>query len=667
MLIETKRLLPLLMLPVALVFGSPLMAQQNDSLAPQIGWTQKESLIQFQPNLRPLRQIAGAPEAFYTYFWEFGDGNFSFDESPIHGFSDTGSYNVQLYATNNYDDGKTPPTRPRRINVTQNNIAATNQGHTGFFSKGNQIQLKVNRMPKPGEDMVCIIGYQNPGGSKEALNGSLVLFYNDKAFKKKNFGLTDLRNYHKEQTTDMTTLLASCESGKVVPLYAYNQIPSSGPNHFISSKIVSNNTTISILQGKNLLFETSHSLHFEGLKAGEQRYVYAILHTTPEMIKDTNATVTISALMIPDDPEHPVFENNLALQIVASHDPNRLMLRNRRLNYRFMGQHKKLKYKVRFQNTGKGPTSTIKIGIKVPTELDASTLTLIDQYPKCIPCSTAEPGQSCLDTLYTKDSIHFIFKNIYLPGMRQQGVEDKDSTNGFVQYQLQFKEKPPKIPFWSQAGIIFDKNEPVYTNKMHTRFIKGLSPTVIAGYLKGFGDQRGPNSPFILGGALAPYSPYRFYFQVEAYLGIHQKSTSTQFNSIAEPRDTSIQGIGYMVTERGNTTETSLVSLDIVPLEIRKNLNDWFSLGSGLWLQGNLKEKSTITPLTRVQNIKDRTIVDIPGATMTQTKTFSHINPGAFIDLNVGKVRVGPALGLRLLHFFSPGKTGVMAYALWRL
>ena len=43
----------------------------------------------FSSTLRPLQQTAGAPEAFYSYFWEFGDGNFSFRENPTHIFADT--------------------------------------------------------------------------------------------------------------------------------------------------------------------------------------------------------------------------------------------------------------------------------------------------------------------------------------------------------------------------------------------------------------------------------------------------------------------------------------------------------------------------------------------------------------------------------------------------
>src|SRR3546814_2835077 len=40
--------------------------------------------------------------------------SFSFDEMPVHDYSSAGEYEVRLYATNNYDDGKAPPSRAKK-------------------------------------------------------------------------------------------------------------------------------------------------------------------------------------------------------------------------------------------------------------------------------------------------------------------------------------------------------------------------------------------------------------------------------------------------------------------------------------------------------------------------------------------------------------------------
>src|SRR3546814_15226552 len=98
--------------------------------------------------------------------------------------------------------------------------------------------------------------------------------------------------------------------------------------------------------------------------------------------------------------------------------------------------------------------------------VDLSTIRIVDQYPECVPCQEAYAGQSCLDTVTTADSVHFIFRNIYLPGKRQQGINDADSTKGFVEFYARLREKPPKLPFYTQAAIVFDRNEHIKTNQI---------------------------------------------------------------------------------------------------------------------------------------------------------------------------------------------------------
>src|SRR5215469_13787645 len=87
-----------------LIVGNACFAQ--DSIPPEIKIEEKGDSLHFSSRLRPLRQIIGAPACFYSYFWELGDGRFSFDKAPVLTYRDTGVYQVRLFATNNYDDGK---------------------------------------------------------------------------------------------------------------------------------------------------------------------------------------------------------------------------------------------------------------------------------------------------------------------------------------------------------------------------------------------------------------------------------------------------------------------------------------------------------------------------------------------------------------------------------
>src|SRR3954471_19297509 len=83
-------------------------AQLNDTADAAIDPKIDNNRVTLGAALRPLRQIAGAPASFYSYFWEFGDGSYSFEKEPTHIYKDTGDYTIRLFATNNYDDGKKP-------------------------------------------------------------------------------------------------------------------------------------------------------------------------------------------------------------------------------------------------------------------------------------------------------------------------------------------------------------------------------------------------------------------------------------------------------------------------------------------------------------------------------------------------------------------------------
>jgi len=165
----------------------------------------------FSAELRALRPIAGAPAPFYTYFWEFGDGGFSFEKDPLHIYSSSNPVKVRLFATNNYDDGKHPPTRPRPIKPTKpasggKPMLAANTPN--FFKTGGSIELKSNAMPKPGDDMMLVFGYRNKASNGQpSLNGTLAILYNDKEFSNNNFVLTEGRTYFGEKKAALKPMM----------------------------------------------------------------------------------------------------------------------------------------------------------------------------------------------------------------------------------------------------------------------------------------------------------------------------------------------------------------------------------------------------------------------------------------------------------------------------
>lgn len=167
---------PLLVLIVLLGIVNGLNAQVSDTIPPVIEPNLDSNQVKLNAVLRPLRQIAGAPSAFYTYFWEFGDGTYSFDKNPVHQYKDTGNFDIRLFATNNYDDGKKPPTRLRRVKVEKKKALLAMNNQPSFFSGNGSLEIRANQQAKPGDDMVLLVGYRNkPGAPVNAVSGSIML------------------------------------------------------------------------------------------------------------------------------------------------------------------------------------------------------------------------------------------------------------------------------------------------------------------------------------------------------------------------------------------------------------------------------------------------------------------------------------------------------------
>ncbi|MES2808115.1 MAG: PKD domain-containing protein [Bacteroidota bacterium] len=649
-----------------------LHAQDKPALIPAdtvpaiINHTLDSSQAKFSSELRPLRGVAGAPAPFYTYLWEFGDGTFSFEKDPLHTYLDSGKFDVRLFATNNYDDGKRPPTRPKPVVVKAPKAMLAAAPIPGFFKMGGSVGLKNNCMPKPGDDMMMIMGYRNkPENLKQTISGTIAILYNDREFSSDNFELAETRTYHQETKTEL----------KAEPVLA-NAMNKQQAVYYASTSYGISKAEIEALLAKEAAaigaemqnFKSKQAWHFENLKAGAEQFVFMHFKTTPEMIQDTNATVRLTGVFIPDDPavERELF--SMELQIVASHDPNKMSIRKSRMNYRLTGQNREITYKVRFQNTGKGPAKKVDIGVSLSPVFDPTTIVVSNTKP-AVPVGTAAyANQSYMNTVTGKDSVHFIFNNIYLPGTQQDGVNDADSTQGFVEYKIKFKEKPPKLPIFTSADIVFDKNEPIYTNRAAGRFKMGLSPGAIVGIgfpLQSKGSSYITQRNIVLGASIAPYSPFGKYLQAEIYLSDFKEISDTRsVNNIR--KDTTIGKQNYIITGRTQTTSTKVTTINIVPVSLRYNFNKYIGAGVGALLAVDIS--------TRLKNNINYTLMGANGTAngnyeaLNQdiTKTFTDVRATGFADVVVGLVRVGPSVGFRYFYDPKSGTSNASTYVTWK-
>ncbi len=613
--------------------------------------------VQFSAVTPPLGQIAGAPPAFYSYFWEFGDGQFSFKERPLHIYPHAGEFETRLYLTNNYDDGKPPPTRPKKLYVKNNALASINSplNHTPVISGGRSLKLQTNQDPRPDEALVCIFSYKNQQSVKR--EGRLYLFFNERKFKRTHFEFGGARTYHGETVlaedlfsftekslAPSPELWASVESG-------FGKKGGAGPFWVETfEQTVLENT----LDEARSRYRDQKAWQFTDLKPGEERNLFIDLGTTEEMLVDTNAIISIQGVFVPEG-NSAIEVFTLELPIVASHDPNHIAVSDTRVNFR-RAKRNELTYKVRFQNTGEGPASEIRIKTSIPPGLEAAGLELLDYYPLCPICPEEPVTYSCLDTLIEENQVTFSFHNIYLPGIKQAGVFSRDSTKGFVKFKLVPEKNIKRIALNSRAEIYFDKNPSIRTNSAVTQF---------TGYALGFKagvDVRTDNgevSSYFIGATISPVKASKWYYQGEIMLGYGTRSerSSLCFEEVISSDDFPLFLFGLQETE----SQVKTIMLEVVPLQFRKNLLDLLSVGLGTQLSLVLDRQEESETLIRPELFEDEQCqfvalvrnpppVPIISTTKLPVEGAFHF----FADINAGMVKNGPMGGLRYLHSLNP-------------
>jgi PKD repeat protein len=636
-----------------------------------IAYDQKGNKVILKAETPPLIQVAGAPKANFTYFWEMGDGGFSKEPNPKHIYKKKGEYKVNLAVTNNYDNGKPPQTRPKTVAV--NEISDTDFDEIASLPDSASYKIFANREPVPDEEMVVVVSYKNP--LQYVANGKLYLFYNDKEFKNDNFELVESRTHFGEREVFEDRFACSDELNDNGILLA------SLTSEFIKNAKVSasdENLELTLLESGSL-FKKVMILEFDGMDPNETRNAFFTFKTSSKMIKDTSATVKIRGVYVPDRSYKNHVKKTLEMEIVTSHDPNKMSSNGMFINYRLV-RLKTLNFKTQFQNDGEGPARTIKLETDIPDMFDKKTLKIVDSYPKCPICpKNEEVNYSCLDTIIMQKQIHFTFKNIYVPGSNQKNVTEKDSTRGFVKYTMKLAKDFHKQTTHSRTAIIFDKNEPVITNYATTRFLPGISIGAKTGYNL-FTDQKNAKSYFV-GATISPYKSYRFYWQSELYYNYFESSFSSQseirpmqFNPPIILSNGTSSDMGFEQTS--SSTKTVKNMADVVPISLRYNINNYIGVGVGPQFSVLLSQSTEINQSRKVYGPNFNTNPISPGdeiesmssstSQTEKTKTFEKMQTSIFGDVTFGFARIGPSLGIRYYVNFEKDFNYWQFYAIWK-
>ncbi|MCD0469642.1 PKD domain-containing protein [Flavobacterium sp. JAS] len=618
-----------------------------------IGFIQNGNVVTYKPETPSLIPIAGAPKPSYSYLWELGDGHYSKEAEPKHVYKNKGTYNTRLAVTNNYDNGKPPATRPKKVVI--NDITDTNYKDIASIEDQNGFAILKNCDPIPDQEMVVVVSYQNL--ENYVSSGKLYLFYNEKQFKSNNFELVDFRTYANEREIQEKTVASVDDLDNTKSYLA------SAENNFKTKKY--RNTTTeedldaSLLEA-NKLYHNVSVLEFDDANPTETRNVFYTFKTTPEMIKDTSATVTMRGIFVPNRSYKNHKIKNLEMEIVTSHDPNKMGSNGSFINYRLV-RFKRVNFKTRFQNNGEGPARMIRLETDIPDMFDKKTFQVEDMYPKCPICPKGEePTVSCLDTIIKQKQIFFTFKNIYLPGSEQKNVHEKDSTKGFVKYSMKFNEDFHKVKTRSRTAIIFDKNEPIITNYATTRFLPGISIGVKAGYNL-YPDLEKSTSYFV-GATISPFKSYRFYWQAEWLNALNKYESGA---TVVDQTVVNLNGVKQF-QRTTTTTENKNVNWEI-PILLRYNINTYIGIGAGI--QANFDVSSEQTKTRKIESFEggtDQFLLDTRIESNSVKNSFGNLKTGLLFDLTAGFARIGPSLGARYVINFEQNFNYFQFYGIWK-
>jgi uncharacterized repeat protein (TIGR01451 family) len=169
-------------------------------------------------------------------------------------------------------------------------------------------------------------------------------------------------------------------------------------------------------------------------------------------------------------------------EIQGSFDPNDKVGLPRGYGKSFtIPQNQDIEYMIRFQNTGTDTAFTVVIRDTISDKLDLSSIEFGASSHKY----EAE--------VYGKSVLKFTFSNINLV----DSFKNEPKSHGFIKYRInQRKDLPFGTKILNNAGIYFDFNEPVITNKtLHTIGKEVVSATVEKTFFEGINMKIAPN-PF---------------------------------------------------------------------------------------------------------------------------------------------------------------------------
>lgn len=391
-------------------------------------------IYHFQPDMQALLDDypLESSEGSYTFFWSFGDGQYSFKPSPSHVYSEDDVADVveaRMIATPIYSPVPPPPMFAEMINA----IGSTTTPEYPDY------MLSLVRDPVPQFSSLAIINYKNVT-SETIDNAKLRLYFHDDYFA------------HLESLTFNNEVEAGIEEDNSSPA-KYNAYL---------------------------------ELEVGTLLSAEQHTVFVDLEATAAVIGDVGSdfpTLFLRAELFYERVNSIIIvqSDDLLTKGGGSWDPNSKFTKTKLL---FQDEAQvnpaAIRYKINFQNIGIAPVNDVTIEDELPVGLNPATLHIEDYYHPSIDVY----DNFTFDVDVASGLFQCTFHNINLDGLNQPGGVDPSQTKGSLTFSISADLNlvpttlnPSPGPFLASidtclpydslvntARIIFDGNPPILTN-----------------------------------------------------------------------------------------------------------------------------------------------------------------------------------------------------------
>lgn len=522
----------------------------------------------------------GSKAPYWKYFWEFGDGHFSTDQSPRHVYQRNSTNPIRLHLTPYYSMDKYKVLSGQAKNVkTGTPKVESMRGKLDMQSSSDNGKNSADIVP--GNAYQFVIQVKSPINMTQ--NGHLYLFYNKE-------GETGIAPFE-----------------KVIDLRPYSN-GKSIPN---AQQSISDNAVKRLRMYANSYRDM---IGFEVFKMmeDEQRNFFFTIKAKQELdeFQDKDIHLRMRAVWLPagKNSEQHIETMEYKMEVLAIHDPNRLFA-DKNVQYFRKNNPAKMDYTLQFQNEEKGTVNKVKVEVDMGKGIDVSSANIyktdIKNYPPC----NGDTNRPCYEVLLPKDhksgQFTIVYHNLGLEGKGSTKLfESKKATKAKTKFTIYGSPKKEATSD-AQASIYFDNVPAVKTrvDKITWRrkgfYVRGgLNQNEMANsYTAGTGIDPATNEQaeekqswmFGIGWQNAPLgkgwsrsfdigvSRFNFYKDTLTNLSTDPNGGPTEFLYTQERLDIKTLDIRYGMGYQLNGHLKVFAAAGIVqPLSGKVNLNGWF-------------------------------------------------------------------------------------------